>query len=233
MDIVGRTRLTLTAPLVMAVPPSAVDAVLWVTRVDASSAALTIDWQGASEGHRAVVLDGSNDVFALPIHGINVVTFSADTYPVTFSWAITRPGGRLLGGRLAGSAGAPGGPVVSVQSPLVREYLSASATGAAAAISATLAAAAGKTTYLTSFVVTGGGATAASLVTVTVTGVIGGPLSFVMAIPAGATVGVTPLNVALPVPIAATAPNTAIVVNVPSFGVGNTSEAVVAVGYRE
>ncbi|HLY84818.1 MAG TPA: hypothetical protein VKQ71_17670 [Acidimicrobiales bacterium] len=105
-------------------------------------------------------------------------------------------------------------------------------TGGAAPIAATLPGVAGKTTYLTGFEVTGSGATAASVQLVTVTGVVGGPLSYDLAIPAGIAVGITPLTVEFARPIPATAPNTAILVNVPGFGAGNTAAAVVAHGYQ-
>jgi hypothetical protein len=111
--------------------------------------------------------------------------------------------------------------------------VTASATGAAGAITATLAGVAAKTTYITGFQVTGAGATGASVITVTVTGTISGTLSFNIAIPAGAAVGVTPLIVSFPVPVPASAVNTAIVVNVPSFGAGNTNSAVAAQGFQQ
>ena len=116
-------------------------------------------------------------------------------------------------------------------SQAVGDPLNASATGAAAPISATLAGAAGKYTYITGFEVTGAGATAAGVVLVTVTGVQGGTQNFYLAIPAGAAVGVNPLLVRFPVPLRSSALNTNIVVNVPSFGAGNTSAAVAAHGF--
>ena len=61
--------------------------------------------------------------------------------------------------------------------------------------------------------------------TVTVTGLAIGTLSFKLAIPAGATVGVTALNVRFGEGLSASAVNTAITLNVPSFGVGNTDAA--------
>lgn len=108
----------------------------------------------------------------------------------------------------------------------------ASGNVAAAAATATLAAAAGKTTYITGFEVTGAGATAASVVLVTVTGTTGGTLTYVLAVPAGVAVGVTPLIVMFPSPIPASAANTAIAVNVPSLGAGNTNAAAVAHGFQ-
>jgi hypothetical protein len=108
----------------------------------------------------------------------------------------------------------------------------ASGNVAAAATTATLAGTAAKTTYITGFEVTGAGATAASVIVITVTGLLGGTETYILAIPAGATVGVTPLVVQFSLPVPASAVNTAIVVNVPSFGAGSTNAAVVAHGFQ-
>lgn len=102
---------------------------------------------------------------------------------------------------------------------------------AAAAATATLTSRTGTMAYITGFAVTGAGATAASVIAVTVTGVIGGTMTFNMAIPAGATVGVAPLIVTFPLPIAATSQNVNIVVSAASFGAGNTNASTVAFGY--
>lgn len=107
-----------------------------------------------------------------------------------------------------------------------------SATGAAAAIAPAIAAIGGTWNYLTGILVTGAGATAASVITVTVTGCVGGTLSFNIAVPAGAAVGITPLLLMFPRPIPATGPNLAITLNVPSFGAGNTNVAAVIFGFR-
>ncbi|MDB5957694.1 hypothetical protein [Ramlibacter sp.] len=108
----------------------------------------------------------------------------------------------------------------------------ASGSVAASATTATLPGAAGKTTYITGFEVTGAGATAASVIAITVTGLLGGTETYIMAIPAGAAVGATPLSVQFAVPVPASAVNTSVVVNVPSFGAGNTNAAVVAHGFQ-
>lgn len=100
---------------------------------------------------------------------------------------------------------------------------------AATATTATLTSAAGRTVYIDGFAVTGAGATAASIIAVTVTGTVGGTLTYNLAIPAGATTAVS-LIVNFPYPVAASSTNTNIVVNVPSFGAGNTNAAVVAHG---
>jgi hypothetical protein len=97
---------------------------------------------------------------------------------------------------------------------------------------ATLAGASSVTTYITGFEVTAGGATGAALVEVTVDGLIGGTASFVFGVPAGVTTLATPLVVAFPAPIPASAANTAINVTVPALGAGNTHAAVVAHGFR-
>jgi hypothetical protein len=103
---------------------------------------------------------------------------------------------------------------------------------AAAVASATLAAAAGVTTYITGFEMTGAGATAASVVSLTVAGLLGGTCTYSVPVPAGAAVGITPLLVNFIRPLPASAVNTAIVVSCPSLGAGNTNAAVSAHGFR-
>lgn len=109
--------------------------------------------------------------------------------------------------------------------------VTASATGAAGALAPAIPAVAGARNYLTSFEITGGGATAASIITVTVTGLLGGTITFYIAVPAGATVGITPLTVRFDRPLPASADNTAITLNVASFGAGNTNAAAVIHGF--
>lgn len=105
--------------------------------------------------------------------------------------------------------------------------------GAATAITATLAAAVGKTTWIQGFLVTGLGATAAAVIDITVTGLLGGTRTFSLAVPAGATVPVAePLLITFDQPFPASAVNTAIVVNVPSFGAGNTAARASAWGFQ-
>lgn len=101
-----------------------------------------------------------------------------------------------------------------------------------AVATATLAAVAGKTTYITGFEVTGAGATAGLPVSATVTGVVTGTLTYTAVAAAGALVANTPLLVAFPVAIPASAVNAAIAVTVPAFGLGNTHSTVVAHGYQ-
>lgn len=102
---------------------------------------------------------------------------------------------------------------------------------AAAANNQTLAAAAGMRTYISGFVITGGGATAASVVSVTITG-LANTLNFDIPVPAGAAAGIQPLWVEFDPPLPASAENTAIVLNVPSFGAGNTKASASAWGFQ-
>lgn len=107
----------------------------------------------------------------------------------------------------------------------------ATSTGAAQANSPVLPAATGKTTYCSGFTVTGGGATAASAVTCTLSdGTV--TYNFMLEIPAGAGVQLNPLVVAFPAPIPASATNTAWTLTVPSFGSGNTAASANIWGYQ-
>jgi len=112
-----------------------------------------------------------------------------------------------------------------------KQISAASGNVAAAAATATIAAIADRINFLTGFTITGAGATAASVIAVTVTGLKGGTLTYNMAIPAGATAEVTPLNVHFTRPLEASAANTAISVSAASFGAGNTNAAAVAHGF--
>jgi hypothetical protein len=109
--------------------------------------------------------------------------------------------------------------------------LTASVTGAATALTATLPGIAGRTTFITGFEITGAGATAASNILVTVTGTISGTLNYYVTVPAGTTTSIAFPPVEFTRPIPASGTNTAIVVNVPSFGSGNTAAAVTAHGF--
>lgn len=119
-------------------------------------------------------------------------------------------------------------PLPSGATPL----MSASGNVAAAAATATLAGAANQTTYITGFELTGAGATAASVIALTITGLLGGTATYNVPVPAGAAVGIQPLIVEFPEPMPASAVNTSIVVSAASFGAGNTNAAVVAHGFR-
>jgi hypothetical protein len=121
------------------------------------------------------------------------------------------------------AAGYPAGSVVLNNS---------SGNKAATVATATLSSAAGKTTYLTGFDVSFAGATGASIVLMTVAGLLGGTRSYVIAVPAGAQVGGTSLSRTFDPPLPASAVATDIVVSLPSLGTGNTNAVVNAQGYR-
>lgn len=93
---------------------------------------------------------------------------------------------------------------------------------------------ANSTAYLTSFTVTGTGASGASVIAVTITGSNAAHTpTFYIAIPGTTTTEIVRLVVTLSTPLAGAAPGTAIVVNVPSFGSGNTNMAGAAVGFQQ
>jgi len=102
-----------------------------------------------------------------------------------------------------------------------------------AAAVASLPAVAGKTNYLTGFQCTAAGATGALVVNVTVTGVIGGTLTYSFAFPAGVAVQATPLVMSFNPPLKASAVNTAITVTLPAGGTGNTNAAASIQGYYQ
>jgi len=106
-----------------------------------------------------------------------------------------------------------------------------SSSGAAATVTATLTGAASVFTYLSYVYVGGLGATAAGTSTITITGLSQGTMTLTLPIPAGATVGVTPFQITFPIPLISSAANTNIVVSATTFGAGNTSAQVTALGF--
>lgn len=109
--------------------------------------------------------------------------------------------------------------------------VAASSANAAASNDVTLPAVAAKRNWITGFTVSGAGATAASVITVQLTGVVGGPLSYKVAIPVGANVGIQPLRVEFDEPFPSADVNTAVSLTVPSFGAGNTAAAAEIRGF--
>jgi hypothetical protein len=114
--------------------------------------------------------------------------------------------------------------------------VTATATGTTGAIAATIAATAGKTAYICGFYYTGTNATAANTATsVTVTGVVGGTMTFGFpTLAAAATVpNSIPIDEAFLPCIAATTANSAIAVNGPALGAGATLSTATAWGYYQ
>lgn len=96
---------------------------------------------------------------------------------------------------------------------------------------ATLTGTATTTVYISGFEITGAGATAASVATVTVAGLLGGTQSYTYTFVAGAALANAPLVVSFVPPLPASAVNTAIVVTCPAGGAGALKNTVVAHGF--
>jgi hypothetical protein len=103
---------------------------------------------------------------------------------------------------------------------------------AAATATATLAAVGNKTTFICGLAATGGGATAAAVVNLTVTNVVTGTMTYTFGANTGAGVPTAPLVVQFNPCVPANATNTTIVVSMPSLGTGNTNAAVNAWGFQ-
>ena len=123
----------------------------------------------------------------------------------------------------AGAAGYPAGAV-----PV---HNSSGSVAASAAI-ATLAAAVGKTTYCTGFEISGAGATVAAVVTATLSGLLGGTASYTYAAVAGVLLQNPIFAISFAMPLPANAINTAIVLTLPSLGIGNTNATVTVHGFQ-
>jgi hypothetical protein len=106
-------------------------------------------------------------------------------------------------------------------------------TAAAAAITLTQPAVAGKINFVTGIIISGGGATAASIITVTLAS--GGTtiLSLNIAVPAGVTGGIIPIVISFDTPVAGLGANQNMVLTVPSFGAGNTNAAAFLQGFTQ
>lgn len=125
-------------------------------------------------------------------------------------------------------------PTANNPYPMGATPVAAAQSGAATALSGTLVSAAGQTVYVQGIVVTGAGATAGSVITVTTTNfALGNNPSFKIVVPTGATTSITPLVLMFNPPIPASAVNTNVVVSVPSFGAGNTDASLFVWGYRQ
>lgn len=100
-----------------------------------------------------------------------------------------------------------------------------------ATAAATLTGTATTTVYITGFEVTGAGATGALVVSVTVSGLLGGSKLYTYTFPVGVAVACQPLVVTFYPPLPASAINTAIAVTCPASGAGGTNNTVVAHGF--
>jgi hypothetical protein len=111
--------------------------------------------------------------------------------------------------------------------------VAASGNVANAAAVASLPANAGIRNWCTGFEVTAAGATAASVVNVTLSGLAAGNLVYSFVFPAGVTAQAQPLIVAFPLPLPAIGPNVAVTLTVPAGGAGNTNAACVLHGFQQ
>jgi hypothetical protein len=137
--------------------------------------------------------------------------------------------GLVLGALLAPAAHAQVPPTRGIQ------VQNSSGNVAAGVATATLPAVANRVTYICGFSITSTGATAAAVVSPTVAGLAGGTMTFTYAAVAGATAANQPLVIPFGTGdtcLAASAPNTTIVVSMPSLGAGNTNTTVNAWGYQ-
>lgn len=96
---------------------------------------------------------------------------------------------------------------------------------------ATMPAVLNRVNYLSTVHLTAIGATAAGVVVATIAGCVGGTLSYVIAVPAGATTSIVPLILNFDPPLPSSATNTAITVTLPALGAGNTNAATSISGF--
>jgi hypothetical protein len=120
-----------------------------------------------------------------------------------------------------GSSSSAPAPFLAI--PAATPVSNSSGNVANAMATATLPAVSNKTTYIEGFDITGTGATAASVITATVTGLPAsiGTFSFDVTIPAGVTTAIGTngtIPIRFPTPLPASAANVSPVVTVPAFG---------------
>lgn len=112
------------------------------------------------------------------------------------------------------------------------EQVYASAKVAAAQAQVSIPAAAGLYSYVTGIVITGAGATAATVLDATLSdGTV--TLHYAVVVPAGATTAITPIVDDFLPPLQSTAVNTAWTLTVPTAGAGNTNVSVAITGYQQ
>ena len=100
-----------------------------------------------------------------------------------------------------------------------------------AVASASTGSAVGKTSYLTGLTVTGSGATVGTTVQVTITGLLGGSISYNYTAETGADKGNRPLNINFIPPLPASGPGTGILATCPALGAGNLANMVTITGF--
>ena len=138
--------------------------------------------------------------------------------------------GGSAGGAFLGAIDLTGGSFAGInQTPA-----DAQASGAAAALAPTIGGAAATLAFVQAIEITGLGATAASTITATLTGGLGGTINIPISVPAGVTVPITPVLITFgTIGLQASAAATALTLNVPSFGAGNTLAQAALQGYTQ
>lgn len=111
------------------------------------------------------------------------------------------------------------------------DLASAANTGAAGAIAATILGIPGRQVMVTGLSVTGTGATGATVVNAITTGMITN-LAWVIAVPAGVSTGITPIQATFWPPIAGVVGSN-VTITVPTFGAGNTNVAAAIWGFYQ
>lgn len=96
---------------------------------------------------------------------------------------------------------------------------------------ATIPAIPGKKIYITSIIVTNGGAIAGLVTQLTINGLIGGAMQHTVAAGVGALVYSPPLQIPFDPPLPANDVNVPVSASVPALGLGNTSCCVSLMGY--
>jgi hypothetical protein len=109
-------------------------------------------------------------------------------------------------------------------------FVGGSSTGGNVALTVTIPAVAGRRNYITGIQIGGGGATAANAITLTVTNAQGGTLNYSIIVPVLGS-GVNHI-IPFPMPLCASAVNTAMVVTLPAFGAGNGLVSLAVQGYN-
>ncbi|CAL8981864.1 hypothetical protein RHODGE_RHODGE_03985 [Rhodoplanes serenus] len=101
-----------------------------------------------------------------------------------------------------------------------------------AAATATMSAVVDRTHYLCGFIIMSTGATAATVVNATISGLLGGTITLPYAVKADPAAQNETVALDLAPCMPASAPNTAITLTLPALGAGNTNAAVAIYGYR-
>lgn len=153
-----------------------------------------------------------------------ITTGSQDQQDIPVRWLDQGDGTYALKTSTGGSPTLPGYPFGAT--PVIGN----SGTLANVSGSASLPAVASRRNYIQGFTISGSGATGALVIECLLIG-IGTNLRYEYSVPAGATIGAPLYHITFPIPLPASAVNTAIQITLPAFGAGNTNATVNIYGY--